>query len=157
MNRAVKIGLTLLALLLVALVVSLAHRNGHGLMALIVGLPVIGFTVTYGFAGAASGTTTAPTAGQSSTLPAITCQLAMGDTETQAFITHNWGLPASAPSFFFPEINYLVQVNSGAQTQVPCLTFSWLNTNVLVVNKLNALLSGGTFVVYLRKPHSIGL
>lgn len=157
MNQVLKrFGLALVALLLVTLAVFLIH-DGRGLLSLVLALPVIGYTVTYAFAGAASGTTTAPTATQAAGLPAIVAQLAMGDTETTANITHNWGLGASAPSFFFPEVSYIAQANSGAQTQVPCLTFSWINTNVLVVNKLNALLSGGTFIIYMRRPHSIGL
>jgi hypothetical protein len=152
-KRVLKLGLALGALLLLALAVPLFHLGVPAVAALLFG--VAGYTVTYGYAGAASNTTTAPTAAQSSMLNLITAQLALGDTETTANITHNWGLPASAPSMFFPIVSYVMQANSGAQTAVPALTFSWLNTNVLVVNKLNANLSGGTFILTLMRPHSI--
>ena len=82
--------------------------------------------------------------------------VAMGDTETFALFTHNWGLPASFPSFLFPFISYRQgDIGVGPSTQLGNLTFNISNTNVITINKLAGVGSGGTFIVTLMRPSSL--
>jgi hypothetical protein len=80
------------------------------------------------------------------------------DSDTQALFTHNWGLDASAPTYFEPEI--LGPWNQGpaqaAGTWLPNFSFDLTNTNVVKINKLNFLGSGGTFMFTLRRPQTVG-
>ena len=81
--------------------------------------------------------------------------VAMGDAETFALFTHNWGLPASFPTFLFPIITYRQSdIGTGPSTQLGNLTFNISNTNVVTINKLAGVGSGGTFVVTLLRPFS---
>lgn len=116
-----------------------------------------GYTVTYCWPGGASGqSTTAPTAIQASQVNLQTALVAMGDSETFALFTHNWGLPASFPTFLFPLIHYhQADIGVGPSTQLGNLTFNISNTNVITINKLAAVGSGGTFVVTLMRPHTL--
>ncbi len=80
----------------------------------------------------------------------------MGDAETFAQFTHNWGLPASFPSFLWPVIIYRQSdIGVGPSTQLAALTFAIANTNVVTVLKVAGLGNGGSFIVTLMKPHSL--
>lgn len=116
-----------------------------------------GYTVTYCWPGGASGqSTTAPTAYQASQVNMMTAAVAIGDAETFALFTHNWGLPASFPSFLFPVITYRQgDIGTGPSTQLGNLTFNISNTNVITINKLAGVGNGGTFIVTLLKPTSL--
>ena len=117
-----------------------------------------GYTVNYCWPGGvgAGQTTTAPTAAQASQVTLMTAAVAMGDAETFALFTHNWGLPASFPSFLFPVITYRQgDIGTGPSTQLGNLTFNISNTNVITINKLAGVGNGGTFIITLMKPHSI--
>ena len=63
-------------------------------------------TVTYFLGGQLQlvGVTTPPTGAQAITVPKMTCQVSWALGDTQALLTHNWGLGASAASFYDPEI-----------------------------------------------------
>lgn len=79
--------------------------------------------------------------------------------DSQATLTHNWGLDASAPTYFDPEVWYWMQNGSGAAsgTWVTMLTFDLTNTNVVLVNKIvgsAAVANAGTFIITLRRPLS---
>ena len=93
-------------------------------------------TVTYYCRGggvAINGSTTAPTGAQAGFLQKQTATIAFGATaDAQALFTHNWGLDASAPTYFEPEI-MCFQTLGG--TYSPSLTFDLSNTNVVKVNK----------------------
>ena len=104
------------------------------------------------------GSATPPTAQQAQQVQMQKAQVAMADADTQALFTHNWGLDASAPGYFDPEIFYYSQGpnNPTAQTSLTGLTFDVSNTNVVKVNKLNFLGTGGTWIVCLRKAHQVG-
>jgi hypothetical protein len=79
------------------------------------------------------------------------------DADVQALFTHNWGLDASAPTFFDPEIFAAgYGVANVAGTYQAAFSYDFSNTNVVKINKLNFLGSGGTYVFTARKPHSVG-
>jgi hypothetical protein len=117
-------------------------------------------TVTYFLGGSVQiQSTTVPTAAQSILVPKMAVQVNWALADVQALITHNWGLAASGPSFFDPEVigPLFILGPLGAGTSVPLYTFDWTNTNVLKVNKNGIAGSEGTFVLVLRRPHSTGL
>lgn len=113
--------------------------------------------VTYCWPGGAAGNTlVAPTAAAASQHTTQTVKVAMADTDTAAIIVHNWGLPASYPTFLFPICTYQQDtIGVGPSTDLPTLTFDLTNTNQVTITKLNAVGSGGTFRVYLAKPHTL--
>jgi hypothetical protein len=114
-------------------------------------------TVTYCWPGGATGnTTTAPAAAAASAVNTQTVKVAMADSDTSAVIVHNWGLPASFPSFLFPIITYYQDtIGVGPSTDLPTLTFDLSNTNQVTITKLNAVGSGGTYRVFLSRPASL--
>lgn len=110
-----------------------------------------------------NGSATPPTAIQASQIPTLKVQIVFIDANTQATITHNWGLDASAPTYLDPEIWYWLQNSTdGAPgaTWLPVLTFDLTNTNVVLVNKIAgaaATPTGGTFIITLRRPVGPGM
>lgn len=110
-------------------------------------------TVSYFIRGGSvtiNGSTTAPTASQATQVNMQKAQVVMGDTDTQFLFTHNWGLDASSPTYFDPEIMLWAQVGNG-NTWLTGFTFDQSNTNVLKGNKISSVNSGGTFIVALRR------
>lgn len=103
-----------------------------------------------------NGSSTPPTAIQASQIPVLKVQMVMTDGVIQGTITHNWGLDKSSPTYFDPEIWYVMQNSTdGAPgaTWLPVLTFDLTNTNVVLVNKIvggAATPTGGTFLITLR-------
>lgn len=138
------------------------HQVLHWMELILAGAPLIGaVSVNYFIRGGPvliNGSATPPTAVQASQVQKQTAQIIMLDADVQALFTHNWGLDASAPTYFEPEI--LGIVNQGpaqpAGTWLPNFSADWTNTNAVKLNKLNFLGSGGTFMVTLRRPHSVG-
>jgi len=98
------------------------------------------------------GSTTGPTATQAAQCPMIKAKVVFGVTaDAQALITHNWGLDASAPGYYDPEIQWY-QISDG--TYMPSLTFDVANTNVVNVNKLGT--NAPTTVIVILRKGSIG-
>lgn len=103
-----------------------------------------------------NGSATPPTSIQASQIPVLKVQMVMTDGVIQGTITHNWGLDKSSPTYFDPEIWYVMQNSTdGAPgaTWLPVLTFDLTNTNVVLVNKIAgaaATPTGGTFLITLR-------
>lgn len=118
---------------------------------------VVVVTYTSPFSG--QGGIVAPTANQASALPAQTAQVFFADTDTQAVITHNWGLPASFPSYLFPEVFFVKSLGGGSDSSFNTgFTFGLTNTNSITMNKLSVGTgSGGTYNVYMRRPNSANL
>ena len=115
-------------------------------------------TVTYNTRGGAGLTqlasTTVPTATQAAQTQKMTATVQFGaDTDTQALLTHNWGLDASAPSYYEPEIIYFPLA---LPLTFASVTFDVTNTNVVKINKANVAGTAQTLVVILRRPHSAG-
>ncbi len=107
---------------------------------------------------AINGSATAPTAAQAFQVQMQKAVISFADSDVQALFTHNWGLDASSPTYFDPEA-WIVQFGAPAQaaaTYFPCFTFDFANTNVVKINKLNFLGTGGTYLATLRRPHSLG-
>lgn len=102
------------------------------------------------------GSATGPTAIQAQQCFTQTVQVNMSDTDVQALFTHSWGLDASAPGYFLPEIFYYAQMMTANGTWATALTFDVTNTNVIKINKPNFAQSGGTWIVTARRPHSTG-
>ena len=103
-----------------------------------------------------NGSTTPPTAIQAQQVPMQKALISVADTDTQALFTHNWGLGTSAPTYFNPEIFYYALLQTAGGTFLTGFTFDVTNTNVVKINKLSYVGSGGSFVVTLRRPFSIG-
>jgi hypothetical protein len=98
--------------------------------------------------------TTNPTATQAAQVQKQAALIAFGaDGDLQALFTHNWGLDASAPAYYEPEV---LPIWVALPATLVGLTFDWSNTNVLKVNKASAAGTACTVLVTLRRPHSIG-
>jgi hypothetical protein len=150
MNR---FGLALAAALLCVLAVLLAFHTGYHPLLLAAGLIGLAGTVVVTYDYPVSGTT-APTVVQTGPNGAnmVTATVFMADTDTTATITHNWGLPATAPGQLFPVPIFFIQSPGTAE---PIISFVLTNTNAVVMNKVSATGSGGTYGVVLLRPHSI--
>jgi hypothetical protein len=60
---------------------------------------------------------------------------------------------SATPTYFDPEILGIAVVGpaQAAQTYLPAFTFDFSNTNVLKINKLNFLGTGGSYLISVRK------
>ena len=109
--------------------------------------------VTYTWPGVGLGggpTVTAPTAALAKQVPIQTAQVFFADTDTEAIIVHNKGLPASFPAQLFPII--VVTKALGAATDGSfgtSFTFGKANTKQVYMSKISAVGSGGTYNVAL--------
>lgn len=105
-----------------------------------------------------NGSATPPTAIQANQCHMQKAAISFADTDTQALFTHNWGLDVSSPTYFDPEILGIAIQGPAqpAQTYLPAFTFDFSNTNVLKVNKLSFLGTGGTYLIGIRRPMSVG-
>lgn len=102
-----------------------------------------------------NGSTTVPTSIQASNLPLLRALVQFGaDTDVQALITHNWGLDASAVTYFDPEVLLGGCVNSlGVNTSLqPNFSFDFTNTNVVKVNKASFVGTNCNYLFILRRP-----
>jgi len=114
-------------------------------------------TVTQTYAYPGSGTVPA-TAAQAAGTNFQSVQVSFADADTVATVTHNWGL-GTAGAFpntaqFLPQV---ALVWSTAGTAFPALGVAWTNGNTLTLSKgSTATGSGGTVVVSMRRPHSLG-
>jgi hypothetical protein len=100
-----------------------------------------------------NGSATPPTAIQASQVLLQRAVVSMADSDSQALFTHNMGLDVSSPTYFDPEILGIAVVGpaQAAQTYLPAFTFDFSNTNVLKINKLNFLGTGGSYLISVRK------
>lgn len=73
-------------------------------------------------------------------------------TDTVCTITHNWGLDASAPEYCDPDLSYVLLAD---YTVVPALSFTFGNTNAVVVTK-NSVIGPCTVLVTLRRNSTEG-
>lgn len=103
-------------------------------------------------------TTTAPTSNQAQSIQELAAQVFFADSDTVATIVHNWGLPNSFPTWLWPQV-FLHKSLGGASDSsfATNFTFGLTNTNSVTMTK-NGIGTGqgGTYNVYLRRPHSIG-
>lgn len=101
-----------------------------------------------------NGSTTGPTGAQAAQVQVQKAVVVFGVTaDAQALFTHNWGLDASAPTYFEPELLYVE--DQSTNTYQPALTFDRTNTNVFKINKA-ATDAPTTVLIVLRRPHSAG-
>ncbi len=115
-------------------------------------------SVTYYIRGAniaITGSTTGPTPAQGSQLVKQSAVIVFGTVDdVLGLFSHNFGLDASAPGFFEPEV--LFEPISTGTTSWPLITFWRANTNVLQVMK-KAGDAATTVLVTVRRPHSTGM
>ena len=114
-------------------------------------------TVTQTYAYPGSGTVPA-TAAQAAGTNFQSAEVNFADADTVATVTHNWGLGTTGAfpntGQFLPQV---ILVWSSAGTAFPALAVSWTNGNTLTLSKGNTSTgSGGTVVVSMRRPHSLG-
>ena len=103
-----------------------------------------------------NGSTTAPTAQQARQVMKQSAVVVFGTVDdVNALFTHNWGLDASAPGYYEPEVLFEPISSGAANTSWPLITFWRANTNVLQVMK-KAGDVGTTVLVTIRYPHSVG-
>lgn len=107
-------------------------------------------TVTYQYP--VSATTVAPTAAQAGTTSIITASVQLGDTDTTATVTHNWGMTAAQNTALFPNVN--IQQSNTPTTAIPVVVAT-LGTNTITLTKASATGSSTTVIVTVMKPHSI--
>jgi hypothetical protein len=101
-------------------------------------------------------TVTAPTAAQAAQIPEQQAQIFWADGDSQAVFQHNWGLPNSFPTWLWPQVIFEKSLGSSTDTFRPLFTFGLTNTNSVTINKMSTIVgSGGTYNVYLRRPHSL--
>jgi hypothetical protein len=93
------------------------------------------------------------TAVQASQVQKITGLLAFGVGDGLALFTHNFGLDASAASYYEPEI-LPVPASVAGGSFVPCITYSRISGNVIQIGIPAG--TSGTFEVTVRRPHSTG-
>jgi hypothetical protein len=104
------------------------------------------------------GSATPPTAIQASACQTQVALVNFADADVQALFTHNMGLDASAPTYFEPQVEGygVFGAAEAAATWLPAFSFDFSNTNVLKINKLNFLGTGGTYFFRIRRGQSVG-
>ena len=162
------VGAVLLALLTV-LLPALAHRSHRnfireswrrplGLALGVLQSELGAIIVTYCTPILGAPTITAITAAQASQVPEQQAQIQWADADTTAVFVHNWGLPNSFPTWLWPQL-FMYEVGGTASQASFATAFnvSISNTNSVAITKVGVGTgSGGTFNVYLRRPHSVG-
>ena len=118
----------------------------------------LGATILYTTPVIGAPSATAITASQAAATQTQVAQITFADGDTTIPFVHNWGLPASFPTWGFPEISYYwLSQNASPTSFGTALTFGIANTNQVTVNKTSVGVgSGGVLQVILRRPHSIG-
>jgi hypothetical protein len=103
-------------------------------------------------------TITAPTAAQAAQIQELAAQVFFADTDTSAVITHNWGLPNSYPNWLWPQVFFNKSLGGASDSSFATnFTFGLTNTNSVTMTKIGiGTGQGGTYNVYLRRPHSMG-
>lgn len=107
-------------------------------------------TVTYAYPVAG---TVPPTATQAFNSNMLTCQVNALDADTAITITHNWGLSAAQIANLWPTIKTYLNTSGG--TAAPLLTYSIASSVAVVITKVSASGTGGTYTVVLERPHSM--
>jgi hypothetical protein len=98
-----------------------------------------------------------PTAAQAAQMPEQQAQIFFADGDAQAVFQHNWGLPNSYPTWLWPQVFFEKSLGGATDTFRSLFTYGLTNTNSVTINKVSGGVgSGGTYNVYLRRPHSLG-
>jgi len=162
------IGAALVALLVTLLPALAAHKQHwilvreawrYPLRLVLLGLSEeLGSSLLYTTPIIGTPSATAITAAQASQVNTQIAQVTLADNDTVATFVHNWGLPASFPTFGYPEILwYWLSQTASPNSFQTALTFGITNTNQVTINKTGVHTgSGGVLQVVLRRPHSIG-
>jgi hypothetical protein len=102
--------------------------------------------------------TVAPTAAQVADLSMVTAQVVMGDTDTQAIVTHNMAAAGFGAGYAFPLVNWRWATSNaptGTILYVPMPTIQLTDSNTVTILKVSALDSGGTLEVAIQRPNTI--
>jgi hypothetical protein len=149
MNKK-RIGAALLLVLLVAVVSVFAlHLNPFSMAVYSgLGLGMIGLAVAY--ADPVSGANP-PSAAVASASQSLTATVTFADGDTQAVVTHNWGLTTAQLNKLRPWVHHYYTTSPTVFAQ---LAFA-LSTNAVTINKgSTATGSGGTLNVVIQRPWS---
>lgn len=160
-------ALTVLALAAMpALAFNLHASAGHSarIVDIAITLMVLGGAVTVTYKFPVSGAT-APTAVQASQVPTVNGLVTWLESDTLGLFTHNMGIatavgfPGIQPGLasFFPEVIITPVLNSGTVFPNIQIDYTTSTGNVLAFFKGSIAGTGGTVLLTVRRPHSIGL
>jgi hypothetical protein len=105
--------------------------------------------------------TVAPTGAQAAKTMVVVAEVNWADADTTTLVTHNFGLGTVVTNAFpttgqyMPEV--LVTETSKGTAGIVSQTIAWTNSVAITIGKSSTAGSGGTFVVYMRLPHSVGM
>jgi len=161
MDRITKVGAGLVALFLVAAALALSVHDHQLVLTLwaLAGAGIAGtVTVTYKWP---VSSTVAPTGAQAAKTMVVVVELNWADADTTTLITHNFGLGTVVTNAFPTTGQYMPEVIltpvSASTAPFSSQTVAWTNSVAITVGKGSIVGSGGTFVIYMRLPHSVGM
>ena len=102
--------------------------------------------------------TNPPSAQLAGTVQKIVAVVNFATADAQQLVTHNWGLGASSPTFFDPQIfvEFAAGGVSAVGTFLPAFTYDRSITNVVKINKVSSAVgSDCTVNVLLRRPTAL--
>jgi hypothetical protein len=163
MKNLTRIGAVLATLFLAALP-ALASTPTHHVLNWVASVASLGVvfgavTVQY-FWPVTTPNTTPPTGTQAALTMVVVALLNWADADTTALITHDYGLGLSASGQFpttgqfFPEV--IITPVSLSTAPFSSWTTTWTNSVAITMGKGSIVGSGGTVVVYMRRPHTVG-
>ena len=160
-----RIGAGLAALFLMvapALASTPTNISPHALgwIAAALSLGVVFGTVTVTYVWPVS-STTAPTGAQAAKTMVVVAQVNWADADTTSLVTHNFGLGTVVTNAFPTTGQYMPEVIltpvSASTAPFSSQTIAWTNSVAITIGKGSIVGSGGTFVIYMRLPHSMGM
>lgn len=161
MDRITKVGAGLVALFLVAAALAISIHDHQMVLALwaLAGAGIAGtVTVTYKWP---VSSTTAPTGAQAAKTMVVVAEVNWADSDTTSLVTHNFGLGTVVTNQFPTTGQYMPEVIltpvSASTAPFSSQTIAWTNSVAITIGKGSIVGSGGTFVIYMRLPHSIGM
>jgi hypothetical protein len=102
--------------------------------------------------------TVAPTAAQVALLSMVTAQVVMGDTDTQAIVSHNLAAAGFGLGYGFPLVGWRWAASNaptGTILYIPNPTIQLTDSNTVTILKSSALDSGGTLEVSIQRPNTL--
>jgi hypothetical protein len=101
--------------------------------------------------GGYTGGTVPPTVVQMIGINSLVALINYADTDTLITITHDMQITALGLSCLQPYIRYYWQALAATTNTYPVLTFALTNSNVVTINKISAVGTGGTLVVQISR------
>lgn len=134
------------------------HALGWATAALGLGALFATVTVTYKWP---VSSTTAPTGAQAAKTMVVVAEVNWADADTTTLVTHNYGLGTVVTNQFPTTGQYMPEViltnTSQGTASIASQTIVWTNSVAITIGKSSTVGTGGTFVIYMRLPHSVGM